>query len=223
MATPVFRGRGQYERARATGVGGTSAPQVIALADELEAFTARGVRRLIATLVNRLTEETPKFTGYASVNWMATVKVPFEGLNGNKPSIFSSDIDDFTYPADPAGGDSALRIQAAIVEVNKARVAQVAAAELAMASYTVKSGGPVFVVNNTDYIGQLDEGYSTKAEPGFIGATIRGTIVDVATGGARNLRATTKRKKAAGESYVPKGMGVAPSKYDNFEDDEFDI
>lgn len=195
--------------------GDTRPPEVIDLERQLAKFTARGVRLLTTRLVRELKEATPVLTFYASANWMATLKVPFQGLNGRRVDVFASDFD-------RESPGRSRRIESVFNSQLEWFAAQEAALQATM-SYTVKTGGPVYVVNNTDYIGLLDEGTSDQAEPGFIGDTLRAVIQSVEVSGARNIR---KGFKPTGGSDANASRGIPfdiGEDFSAFSSDDFDI
>lgn len=96
--------------------------------------------QFVAALTKGLTKDTPKDTGFASINWIPTIGAKFQGTAG--------------YRADA--------VHAGILKRDVQR------AHLSLLRKYKSSMGRLYLTNNTSYIAKLNNGSSAQAPRAFI-------------------------------------------------------
>lgn len=135
------------------------------LANDLEALSPRIVtatnelkKQVAVALVADEAANTPIDTGRAISNWQASVGTAAETV-----------IDPY-FESDTGSIVSHHPTHADLAGAGPNTSAAVDAAQAAVE--TAEPGQPIFVVNNTPYIGYLNDGHSKQAQSGFIEASI---------------------------------------------------
>lgn len=105
---------------------------------------------------------TPKDTGRATSNWIASAGAPSEAIKA--PYV--------------AGSGASTGEQC-----NAGAISQAAEAIAAH-----RPGQPLYIANNLPYIGELDRGTSPQAKPGFVSAAVNAAISALRSGRIRILR-----------------------------------
>ncbi len=124
-------------------------PQIRAILRAVDRFTEKAVRKITLDVTANLIETTPVDIGWARANWVPSIGASIDrDLEGVRPTPQA--------------------VASATVE-QQAGIAAVAA------GYRLDRGS-VFVSNNVDYIGKLNDGSSAQAPAGFIQRAIQKAV-----------------------------------------------
>lgn len=97
---------------------------------------------------------TPIDTSRARMNWQSSVDSPVNGVL-------------LPYPSQPASPSDGVRVA-------------LASLESAIGAYSSQRGG-IWIVNNLDYIGALNDGWSTQAPADFVAQSVLAGVRSLAT------------------------------------------
>lgn len=129
---------------------GSFSTRVTVLAREIEKNATRLVRQVALAADSAVVTATPVDTGRARSNWIVGINSdPNNPIDTYSPGQFGS----------TAGANVAAALAQAQTEVSK-----------------VNNGDTVFISNNLDYIGKLNNGSSAQAPANFVIAAVRAGV-----------------------------------------------